>query len=109
MNQAQQPRIRIPSWWWLLMVAILIWNVLTFWPNRQQEVSLPYSAFLDQVRAGNVSSVQITGDQISGQLAQAITWPQPTPGPTPSGAPAAAAYAAFRTTFPQAVGDSALL
>jgi cell division protease FtsH len=93
------------------MLALLVWNVWTFWPSRQQEVSLPYSAFLDQVRAGNVSSVQISGDQISGQLAEAITWPQPTPGPTPTEAanPAPATYSAFRTTFPEAVGDTTLL
>jgi cell division protease FtsH len=113
MTEAERPKARVSWWWWLLMLALLIWNVWTFWPSQEQQVSLPYSAFLEQVRAGNVSSVLISGDQISGQLVNAITWPEPTSGPTPteaaSPAPTPAAYMAFQTTFPEAVGDAALL
>jgi cell division protease FtsH len=113
MTEMEQPRLRVSRWWWLLMLALLVWNVWAFWPSHQPQVSLPYTAFLEQVRAGNVSSVLISGDEISGQLAQAITWPQPTPGPTPTVAaspvPAPATYSAFQTTFPETVGDATLL
>jgi hypothetical protein len=53
----QKPR---SSWtWWLLFMALMIWNLWTFWPRSQPVVSLPYSAFLDQVKEDNVSSLQI--------------------------------------------------
>jgi cell division protease FtsH len=113
MEETQQPKSRISWWWWLLMLAILIWNIWAFLPTGQQQVSLPYSSFLEQVSDSNVSSVEIRGDNITGQLVKPIVWPQATPGPTPtvSTQPTAApaTYSAFQTIFPQAVGDPALL
>jgi cell division protease FtsH len=113
MEETQQPKSRISWWWWLLMLAILIWNIWAFLPTGQQQVSLPYTSFLDQVRAGNVSSVEIRGDSITGQLINPITWPQATPGPTPTVSaqptPTPSKYSAFETIFPQAVGDATLL
>jgi hypothetical protein len=88
--------------------------VLLFWPRSQTEVDIPYSTFLAHVRAGNVTQVQIAGDQITGSFAQAIAWPVATALPEATVAPPASAmppvtYAAFRTTFPEAVGDPRLL
>jgi cell division protease FtsH len=106
------------SWaWWLLFVALMIWNIWTFWPRSQPEVNLPYSAFLDQVNENNVTSVQISGSQITGKLLKPIPWPViPTTAPTPvatgstATAPIAATnYSAFQTTFPEIVGDPNLM
>jgi cell division protease FtsH len=113
MEETQQPKTRISWWWWLLMLAILVWNIWAFLPTSQPQVALPYSSFLEQVSAGNVSSVEIRGDNITGQLVKPIVWPQATPGPTPTvSAPSGTTgttYSAFQTIFPQAVGDPALL
>jgi cell division protease FtsH len=108
---------QIPSWvWWLVMLALIAWNIWSFQPPSRPEVSIPYSVFVAQVRAGNVTSVDIAGDEITGKFVKPFPWPQSTPGsqptaaaspqPTPTPAPT---YTAFHTTFPEAVGDPNLL
>jgi len=120
-SQPKTPRI---SWiWWPLLLALLVWNLVAFWPQGQPQASIPYSTFLAQVRSGNVSSVSIAGDQITGTFVQPIVWPsastsltpvaspQPTSSaarPTPA-ANGASTYSAFKTTFPDVVGDPSLL
>jgi cell division protease FtsH len=124
-NKPEKPQI--PRWvWWVVMLVLLVWNISIFWPQSQPEASVPYSAFLQQVRAGNVSSVRISGDEITGKFVEAIAWPQPTPSlepspgsssgtpstavpspqPTPTAAPT---YSGFQTTFPETVGDPNLI
>jgi len=122
--ESQQPTPqapRISRWWWLILLAMLVWNLLSFWPKAQPEISIPYSTFLTQVRAGNVASVRITGDKITGTFVSRISWPEATPSPqaTAESEPTAVApaegtstgktYAEFDTTFPQAVGDPGLM
>ncbi len=120
-NQQNSPQKPQPSWlskwgWWIVMLALLAWNLWMFRPNTQPVASIHYSTLLDQLRAGNVQSVQIQGDQITGQFIKAITWPEPTPAaPTAAAAASqpppvpAAAYTYFTTTFPDAVGDPGLM
>ena len=72
---------RKPSWrwiWWVILAALMVWNVLLFLPAGQSEVSIPYSTFLAQVRADNVVKVHISGAEISGTFAKPFLWPQPT-------------------------------
>jgi cell division protease FtsH len=122
--QRGMPRTPRALWgWWLVLLALLVWNAVTFLPAPRPEVSIPYTTLLAQVRAGNVAKVRIVGDAISGSFVKPLQWPQPTlaamPSPAsgppeqkPSGQPAAAppaTYTAFTTTFPQAIGDPALL
>jgi cell division protease FtsH len=117
----------IPRWmWWVVLLALLAWNIWLFRPTSRPEVDIPYSTFVNQVRADNVTSVHISGDEITGAFATAIPWPQQTAGPEPTAgaasqpAPtsqaspqptptAAPTYAAFRTTFPETVGDPNLM
>ena len=54
----------------MVFLALLIWNAALFWPSPKPEALIPYSSFLEQVRAGNVSEVLISGPQISGTFAQ---------------------------------------
>ncbi len=65
--------------WWLVMAALLIWNVLAFLPTQRPEAAIPYSAFLSQVTAGNVKSVHISGSEITGEFVSPVTWPPATP------------------------------
>jgi cell division protease FtsH len=133
-NESDQasPRFpHIPWWvWWLILLALVAWNILLFQPSGSPETNIPYSMFVDQVRAGNVSAVHISGDKITGDFIEPVLLPQPTStpeatpqateAPTPSSqtTPAATSnatptsapyYSQFDTTFPEAVGDSDLM
>jgi cell division protease FtsH len=128
--QLPQKKPSMPRWMWLLTLVLLgLWYLWLFRPAGQAQAELPYSIFLEQVRAGNVTQVQISGDEITGKLATAIQWPEPTAGAVPTAAPtaqaspqatitaspsqvapaAASSYTAFRTTFPETVGDPSLM
>jgi cell division protease FtsH len=105
---------RIPWVWLILLLVTIVWNAALLLRTGEPQADIPYSAFLNNVHEDNVASVDIQGDQISGEFVNPIAWPQPTPGPTPAGTSALTAttpttYTAFLTTFPEAVGDPNLL
>ncbi len=101
------------------MLALLAWNIWTFRPNTTSVAEIPYSVFVDEVRSGNVQSVQIQGDRITGKFVHPIQWPPTNPAPTPgapaslqpttSGQQAPAVVTDFSSTFPEAVGDPNLV
>jgi cell division protease FtsH len=109
----QKPRFRISILWWLLLAGLLIWNLATYLSRGvSATVSIPYSTFVDQVKAGNISSVKIQGNQITGNFVSPLTWPQPTPGATLAGNATQVkpqSYNDFKTLFPDSVGDPNLL
>jgi cell division protease FtsH len=110
---------------WLILFGLLIWNLLALLPKARPEVQLPYTAFIAQVKAGNVTEVEIRGAGITGSLGSPLLWPPTkataTPAPAPSSAPASTSappttlaparnlYSRFRTLFPAVVGDPTLL
>lgn len=101
------------SWiWWIVLLGLLIWNVRSLIPRSQAEANIPYTEFVKQVEGDNISSVQIEGSQISGQFITPITWNPPvlTQNPTPQPTPIQEQqYSAFKTTFPEIVGDPSLM
>jgi cell division protease FtsH len=130
--QMKQSSARV--FWWLVMIALLIWNIMTFWPYGKTKVSIPYTTFLAQVGAGNVTKVHISGSDITGTFATPIEWPPPKStkqaesttaqskesGPAtgtkpaqrpvpPPAAPKPAKYSDFQVTFPEAIGDPSLM
>src|SRR5437899_1403923 len=83
--QRGMPRTPRALWgWWLVLLALLVWNAVTFLPAPRPEVSIPYTTLLAQVRAGNVAKVRIVGDAISGSFVKPLQWPQPTQATMPS-------------------------
>jgi cell division protease FtsH len=104
MTEEKRSKPRIAWWLWLVLGGLLIWIVWALWPAPHAEPSISYTVFLSQVREGNVTSVEISGDRITAQLAKAIPLPEATPGVA-----APSTYTAVRTNFPQVVGDSTLL
>jgi cell division protease FtsH len=101
--------------WFLFLGALLAWNLVAHLPNPHPEVPIPYSSFLTQVRAGNVSRVHVVGDRIAGSFVHPIPSPEdaertstthPQSETTSSPAPT---YSRFTTVFPQALGDPSLL
>ncbi len=102
---------------WIVFFLLMAWNLWSLFPRQTSEVTLPYSAFVAQVTAGNVPQVRIVGEQIGGTFVHAITWPEPakteptnTTGEKNAGEiPPAPSYSAFHTTFPSVVGDPSLM
>jgi cell division protease FtsH len=108
---------------WIIFFLLMVWNLWSFLPKPTAEVSLPYSAFVAEVTAGNVSRARIVGDAITGTFQRAIVWPEPTKaadgkaadGPKtgnekpPGQEQKPPTYAKFRTTFPSVVGDMSLM
>jgi cell division protease FtsH len=100
--------------WWVVMLVLLAWNVYAFWPRSQPQINLPYSSFVDQVKADHISSVQISGSSIKGVFNQAQPLSEliilPTPAPGATLAPTeTVTYTTFTTTFPDVVGDTTLM
>jgi cell division protease FtsH len=100
----QVPRL---NWIWLLALLFLVaFGFYLVWPRGPLQADVTYSEFLRQVRDGNVATVHIVTDQITGTF---VT-PQPaTILPTAQVALAPQTFTAFRTTFPTALGDPTLL
>jgi cell division protease FtsH len=112
--------------WGVILLVLMVWNIFALWPRPHPEVNLPYSTFLAQVRASNVTKVRVVGDEITGTFAQALMWPEPkattdssppgantsskaSPNSSSSGSPQPARYNEFRTSFPAVVGDPNLM
>jgi cell division protease FtsH len=99
---------------WVVLLALIAWNVYAFWPRTQPEVNLPYSSFLTQVKDDHVKAVQINGSSIKGEfnspqlLADLVPIPTPLPGATvvPT---ETVTYTTFTTNFPDVVGDTSLM
>lgn len=136
-----EPRVQLSRslWFWWFVSAALVWSLFSLWPAPPSEVvDIPYSTFVEQVRAGNVSKVHITADMITGTLVKPLLWPKPpqklasessksaaSSQPSTSGAsappqapqanseqpkpPAPVEYHEFRTTFPATIGDPNLM
>src|SRR5271167_2222905 len=117
---------------WIVFVLLMAWNLWSFLPRPTSEVSVPYTAFVAQVSADNVSKARIVGEAISGTFTHPIQWPEPKESQKPAEVakaesdqqsanekPAAreqqptgqkpASYTAFTTTFPSVVGDPSLM
>jgi len=66
------------SWPWVLLLIFLAVNYFVapiVVPDTSDRVTIPYTAFKDQVQKGNVSEITTRGDAIQGVARTAITWP----------------------------------
>ncbi|TAK28560.1 MAG: ATP-dependent metallopeptidase FtsH/Yme1/Tma family protein [Chloroflexota bacterium] len=62
--------------WLALLILALVFNVIFYvYPRGAQRVDIPYSTFRDQVSAGNVVDVTMTGQSVTGSLKESVTWP----------------------------------
>jgi cell division protease FtsH len=122
--------------YWAFLALLLLWNLWAFFPRQNQPAKLPYSEFVAQVTAGNVTGVHLVGAVITGTFEHAITWPETSSAAHPSAEPQhhpqgvasappghtasssarsagtgerPAQYTSFRTTYPEIVGDVGLI
>ncbi len=92
----------------LVAAATLLWNLFASGP-QQPTVTLSYSQFLEQVRSGNVSSVEIVDQRVNGEFNTAIEPPagaETDPGFGLNAAPDE--FENFATTLPAAQDDRLL-
>jgi cell division protease FtsH len=111
-GQPQVPPPRISPFWWILLIALMIWNVITYLDVSTPAVEIPYSTFIEQVKAGNISQVAITGNEITGTFVKSLLWPPAMQGSTSANNAQATEqqnYSEFSTLFPVSVGDPKLL
>ena len=63
---------------WLTFVALLVVNYLVvraLFPGEDAGVTIPYTAFKDEVAKGNVQAIYSQGASIEGKFKNAVTWP----------------------------------
>jgi len=84
-------RRRLPTWVSIAaLLAVLGLNYYVYGMSHQpSRITLTYTQFLEQVSAGDVTRVDITGQQLTGSLSSAIEQPSPdassaTPAATPA-------------------------
>ena len=114
----QQPPVsrpaRIGPSWWIVAALLLVWNLVTLLPRGQPEATIPYTTFVEQVRAGNVASIRADGGQITGQFVHSIHWLPSSQSAAPNAKssagtqPPPVAYTSFLTHFPETLGDPSL-
>ncbi len=79
-EQKAQPGNVPTSRTWLTFLAILALNYLLMrWllPAPDEAVTIPYTAFKEQVAAGNVEAIYSKGASIEGRFEKPVTWPPP--------------------------------
>ena len=112
MEQQGPQRLNLSWIWWVILLALIAWNVIGLLPGDTATAAVPYSTFLREVREGNVRAVTISGTEISGDFRQDLLWPEGNAGsdaPSAQRTQAPRPYSRFRTTFPESVGDPNLL
>jgi cell division protease FtsH len=106
----------------LFLAVLVLWNAFLVLPSGgPSAAAIPYSEFVAQAQAGNVATVEFTGQSVSGTFVHPVTWPPPAASPAPgataapaatagstSGSAAPASYQDFTTVVPPD-GDPALL
>ena len=103
--------------WAVLILLLFAWQAYSIFNNDSDpQADIPYTTFLEQVQAGNVSEVTMVETQVSGKFRTAINYTEPTaassgnltiPG-LQGNTPESQSYAEFRTTLPSIEGEQLL-
>jgi cell division protease FtsH len=101
--------------WWVIALGLLVWNIIALLPKSKPDLTIPYSTFINQVDAGNVASVQISGGQITGKFnksvpdTQVLTVVPSQAAGSLNATSSSTTYQDFSTTFPEVEGDPNLM
>src|ERR671929_838490 len=65
------------SWLWFALILLANFLVVRLlFPGPEAPVEVPYTFFLEQVRAGNVEAITINqGDRVEGSFKKPVTYP----------------------------------
>ncbi len=91
-----------PSRTWLVFLVVLVANwflVKLLFPQPDESISVPYTAFKQEAAKGNVEAIYNQGQSIEGRFASAVTWPPP--GESAQAAPGATAAQRRQQTEPR--------
>jgi cell division protease FtsH len=90
-------------WLIFLLLGLANWFLApVLFPEPQDRISIPYTAFKQQVEAGNVSEITSHADMVQGQLKNPIPEPSPQAGQQPR------MYTKFETNIPTFVDTKVL-
>jgi len=101
---------------WMTFAALLVINYLVvraLFPGEDAAVTIPYTAFKDEVAKGNVQAIYSQGASIEGRFKSAVTWPAAAASAAAASAPRGRLFEAasaphtstsFTTTLPAFVG-----
>jgi cell division protease FtsH len=108
-----QNKINVPprrAWWTFLALLVVNYLVMRMlFPGEDAAVTIPYTAFKDEVAKGNVQAIYSQGASIEGRFKTAVRWPPPasTAASAPKGflpSPEPRNATSFTTTLPAFVG-----
>lgn len=104
--------------WVVLILLLFAWQAYSIFNNESDpQANIPYTTFLEQVQAGNVSEVTMVETQVSGKFRSAINYTDPDsqpsgsltiPGIQNNNEPESQSYTEFRTTLPSIEGEQLL-
>ncbi len=80
MPPAGGPSSMPPKRAWATFLLVLLANyfvVRLLFPGPADPVTIPYTAFKDEVARGNVASIYAKGESIEGRFVAPVTWPPP--------------------------------
>jgi cell division protease FtsH len=63
---------------WLTFLILLLINYLlmkSLFPEQDESITIPYTAFKEEVAKGNVKAIYSQGTSIEGRFAASVTWP----------------------------------
>jgi cell division protease FtsH len=86
----------------LIFLAILIGNYLLvnyFFPEKESDITIPYTLFKEQVASGNVKAIYTKGEHISGKFENEITYTHKDPNKKEA-KPKSKEVSLFSTTIP---------
>ena len=102
----------------LIFTAFLIWNGINLINKRQDEIEIPYTEFIRQIKGENVRKIVIEEDKIKGSFIKAILLSDLAVSSQDSDTGTqyynqdkdlGKTFMKFETIFPQAIGDTNLL
>jgi cell division protease FtsH len=95
--EARQAPVMPPRRMWLTFLILLASNYLLMrWlvPSPDAAITIPYTAFKEQVAKGNVEAIYSQGADIEGRFGEPVTWPPPDRKPDAK-APGEAPFSRF--------------
>jgi hypothetical protein len=95
-----QGRFNVPPRraWWTFLILLVVNYVLvrTLFPGEDAAITIPYTAFKQEVASGNVEAIYSQGASIEGRFRSAVTWPPRAAASAPASSAAASASAEAR-------------
>src|SRR4029079_15093240 len=82
---------------WMTFVALLVVNYLVvraLFPGEDAAVTIPYTAFKDEVAKGNVQAIYSQAASIEGRFKSAVTWPAAAASAAQASAPRGSLFGA---------------